>query len=121
MGPGAKNLKINGLESKSPLANAALFSSECSNGKFLNLFEIMLESGLPAMGSGEKSNAELYADELNRRQVGTNVSHFHWWGSDPAVIAQHTQNVGMNPVDFTDNIQQSLTNYKTRMGSGQYQ
>jgi hypothetical protein len=36
-------LKINGLKSKSPLSNNALYSFECTGGKWLNLYEIMLE------------------------------------------------------------------------------
>lgn len=34
-----KLMSINGLRSRSPLANNALYSAECSNGTFLNLYE----------------------------------------------------------------------------------
>src|SRR3982751_6209985 len=36
------NMRINGLPSKSPLANNALYSAECSKGRYLNLYEIMI-------------------------------------------------------------------------------
>src|ERR1044071_8251439 len=43
--PGHPNLKINGFESKSPLANSGLFSTECAYGRYLNLYEMMLPEG----------------------------------------------------------------------------
>lgn len=119
MGPGAHNLKINGLESKSPLANAALFSTECSGGKFINLYEMMLPEGL-AKAPGKKSNAELYAEELNKRGINVAGAHWHWWASDPYVAAIHHQNIGMNPVNFSNQTVNALDNYQNRMHSGNY-
>lgn len=119
MGPGAHNLKINGLESQSPLANAALFSSECADGKYMNLYEMMLPEGI-SKTPGNESNAEKYAKELN--QLGINVAgtHWHWWASDPYVVAIHHQNIGMNPVVFVDKTVKALMNYRDRMNSGNY-
>jgi hypothetical protein len=119
MGPGAKNLKINGLESKSPLANAALFSSECSNGRFLNLYEMMLPEGISG-APGQKSNSELYAEELNRNGINVAGTHWHWWASEPYVAAIHHQNVGMNPIEFSNLTTNALGNYSNRMNSGSY-
>lgn len=114
MGAGAKNLKINGLESKSPLANAALFSTECSGGKFINLYEMMLPEGQSSV-AGEESNAERYTKELNARGMNVAGSHWHWWASSPYVAAIHHQNIGMNPVEFSRHTVAALSNYRNRM------
>lgn len=119
MGPHAHNLKINGLESKSPLANAALFSTECSDNKYLNLYEMMLPEG-NAKTPGHKSNAELYAQDLNNQKINVAGTHWHWWASEPYVAAIHHQNVGMNPVEFTNKTVDALLNYNNRANSGSY-
>ncbi|AYV76648.1 MAG: hypothetical protein Terrestrivirus10_32 [Terrestrivirus sp.] len=115
MGPGSTKLKINGLESSSPLANAALFTTECTQGKTLNLYEMMLPEGISSV-PGNKSNAELYSEELNRAGINVAGQHWHWWASDPYVAAIHHQNVGMNPVEFVNKTTNALTNYRNRMG-----
>ena len=119
MGPHAHNLKINGLESKSPLANAGLFSTECADGKQLNLYEMMVPEGLPN-NPGEKSNAELYAQELNNQGINVAGSHWHWWASEPYVAAIHHQNVGMNPVEFANKTTNALLRYNNRSTSGNF-
>jgi hypothetical protein len=97
-------LKINGLPSHSPLANNALYSSELSNGIYLNLYEIMIPD-IPGT-NGQPSSAERYVAAL--RDNGLNVAgvHFHWFGAtlgggDRGVIAIHHQGEGMNPIEFT--------------------
>jgi len=96
---------INGLMSNSPLANAALFSSECINGTWLHLYEAMLPD-IPGE-AGEPSTAEIYVGAL--RDYGLDVAgvHFHWWGStmmqaDKGVIAIHHQKTGLSPLDFSN-------------------
>lgn len=116
MGPDAQKLRINGLESSSPLANNALFSTECSAGKTLNLYEMMLPEGVSPI-PGDKSNAEKYAEELNKSGINVAGSHWHWWASDPYVDAIHHQNVGMDPVQFACKTATALSNYKQRMGA----
>jgi len=113
------NLKINGLESKSPLANAALFSTECTGGKFMNLYEMMLPEGNSTV-PGKKSNAQLYSEELGQRGVSVAGQHWHWWSQNPYVSAIHHQNIGMNPIEFSNNTVDALTNYRDRMHSGYY-
>jgi len=114
MGPGAKNLKIQGLESKSPLANAALFSTECSSGHFLNLYEMMLPEAISAQ-PGRPSGAQQYAADLNNMGLSVAGNHWHWWGSDPYSPAIHHQNVDMHPVEFAEKTVQALSNYKNNM------
>ena len=65
--------------------------------------------------SGEKSNAEKYAEEINHHGMNVAGSHWHWWGMDPYVAAIHHQNVGMNPVEFAHKTTNALINYKNRM------
>jgi len=111
MGPGSKKLKVNGLESSSPLSNNALFSTECTGGKTLNLYEMMLPD-TPSNVPGDLSSAEKYAKELNDSGLSVAGSHWHWWGTDPFVAAIHHQNVGMHPVQFASKTVRALNNYK---------
>lgn len=100
-----KNLmKINGLTSRSPLANNALYSFECSRDKFINLYEIMIPD-LPGR-RGEKSTAQIYINALRDNGLDVAGVHFHWWGSqvfpqDRGVWAIHHQKVGMDPDEFS--------------------
>jgi hypothetical protein len=103
------NLKINGLPSKSPLSNNALYSAECTQGKYLNLYEIMLPD-IPGE-NGEDSTAQFYVNQLSAQGLSVAGVHFHWWGSnvfdqngnriDRGVTAVHHQNVGMHPIEFS--------------------
>ena len=113
MGPKSKKLKINGLESSSPLANAALFSTECTGGKSLNLYEMMLPEG-HSPTPGAPSAAEAYAKELNNSGINVAGTHWHWWAADPYVHAIHHQNVGMDPVQFANKTTKALFNYRKR-------
>lgn len=108
-------LKINELSSKSLLSNNALFSSECSRGKFLNLYKIMLHD-IPGK-NGRASSAEIYVNALRDNGLDVTSVHFHWWGSslgdkDRGVTAIHHQKIGMHPIDFT---QRTIDALKTAM------
>lgn len=118
---GSGNLmKINGLPSKSPLANNALYSAECSRDKYLNLYEIMLPD-IPGE-DGEPSTAEFYVNQLGQQGLSVSGVHFHWWGSyifdaagnriDRGVTAVHHQMVGMDPITFS---QKTITALKAAL------
>lgn len=98
-------MSINGLVSKSPLANNALFSAECVDGKYLNLYEIML----PDMSSsdGSPSSSQIYINELGKQGLDVTATHYHWLGAkiydnDRGVTAVHHMKVGMNPIEFSN-------------------
>lgn len=102
MGDG-KLMRINGLISRSPLANNALFSSEISGGKYLNLYEIMIPD-IPGV-NGNPSSAERYVATLRDNGLDIAGVHFHWFGStvvpnDKGVTAVHHQKIGMDPREF---------------------
>ena len=102
MGPNAPPLVINGLPSLSPLANNALYSAEVSRGKWLNLYEIMLPD-IPG-SNGEPSTTQKYINAMQRQMVDVASSHYHWTGARMVgyfATAIHTQQVGMDPIEFT--------------------
>ena len=106
MGPHAPPLMINGLASRSPLANNALYSSEVSGGKYLNLYEIMLPD-IPG-SNGEPSTTQRYVNAMARQGIDVAGNHYHWTGARMGVgpasyfaTAIHTQQVGMDPIEFT--------------------
>jgi len=97
-------MSINGQPSRSPLANYALYSAECSQNLYLNLYEVMIPD-IPGR-HGNYSTAEFYVNRL--RDLGLDVAgvHFHWWGQhvldcDRGVIAIHHQKSGMHPLEFS--------------------
>ena len=55
-------MKLNGLESNSALTNKALYSFECSNGQYINLYEVMLPD-IPGK-CGKKSTTEVFTKAL---------------------------------------------------------
>lgn len=98
------NLKINGLVSKSPLANNALYSAETSGGKYLNLYEIMVPE-FPSHNGG-LSSTQIYIDTLAKYGLQVNSVHFHWTGSvvypnDHGVFAIHHSSIGLSPLEFS--------------------
>lgn len=96
-----KFLKINGLKSKSPLSNNALFSSECSDGKYINLYEIMLPD-IPGK-CGEPSTVQIYVNTLQEYGLDVAGNHYHWTGAKMDgyfPLAIHHQNIGMAPHEF---------------------
>jgi hypothetical protein len=72
-------MSINGLPSRSPLANNALYSFECSKGVYLNLYEIMLVD-IPGK-HGEPSTVEYYLHLLAKYGLSVSASHYHWLGA----------------------------------------
>jgi hypothetical protein len=69
-------LKINGLPSKSPLSNNGLFSTEVRNGKYINLYEMMIPD-IPGK-DGERSTSQIYIDKLYKYNLDVAGVHFHW-------------------------------------------
>ena len=97
-------LHINGLPSKSPLSNNALYSFECSQGHYLNLYEIMLPD-IPGR-DGEDSTVEIYVKLLYKYGLSVAGVHFHWWGQNlvrgnTLISAIHHQAIDMDPKEFS--------------------
>ena len=109
-------MSINGLVSKSALANNALYSFECAEpvkhskhndrecGKFLNLYEIMIPE-LPGK-NGEDSTSQYYVKLLSRYGLSVAGVHFHWWGQNvikgnTLVAAVHHQGIDISPLEFS--------------------
>lgn len=106
-----KLLNIDGLPSKSPLSNNALYTSEKSEGKYINLYEVLVPD-IPGV-KGSPSTAQLYIDSLAREGLNVSAVHFHWTGSsvfeeDLGVVAIHHYNIGMTPTDFSNRTIRSL-------------
>jgi hypothetical protein len=116
--PGAPKMSINGLTSNSALANNALFSSECSGGQYLNLYEMMLPDGRRT--DGQRSAAQTYHNALAANGLDVSSQHVHWSGmdvgGDPLVFAIHHQNVGLDPVDFAQRTVDALQIYNSYAG-----
>ena len=94
-------MKINGLKSKSPLANNALFSSECSDGQYINFYEIMLPD-IPGK-CGEPSTVQIYVNALQKLGLDVAGNHYHWSGATMHgyfALAIHHQYIGMDPHEF---------------------
>lgn len=109
---GGPLMTIDGLESKSPLSNNALYSVECVDGVYLNLYEIMLPE-IPGV-SGSLSTSETYKKELFKRGIVVQGDHYHWNGAtileaDKGVTAIHSKAVGMNPIQFAHANGQALS------------
>lgn len=97
-------MKVNGLESKSPLANNALYSFECTRGKLLHFYEIMLPD-IPGR-KGRPSLVQIYVNALRDNGLDVAGVHWHFFGGvanekDRGVFAIHHQNVGMTPKEFS--------------------
>lgn len=97
-------MQSNGLKSKSPLANNALYSFECTRGKFLHFYEIMIPD-IPGK-NGRRSTAQIYINALRDNGLDVSGVHWHFWGGvmqqeDRGVFAIHHQNIGMTPEEFS--------------------
>lgn len=110
---GGHTMKINGLPSKSALANNALYSFECSEGVYVNLYEIMLPD-IPGQ-HGEPSTVEYYTKLLNKYGLSVSSSHYHWWGSFVlpeatliAAVHHQTTNNEITPLEFSRRTIQAL-------------
>lgn len=94
-------MTINGLPSNSPLANNALGSHEVSNGRWLNLYEIMLPE-TPG-SNGAPSTVQRYVDALNAQGVDVAGNHYHWSGGTMMgrfPLAIHSQSSVLDPATF---------------------
>jgi hypothetical protein len=97
-------MKVNGLKSKSPMANNALYSFECTRGRFLHFYEIMLPD-IPGK-KGKPSVVQIYVNALRDNGLDVAGVHWHFWGGvanekDRGVMAIHHQNVGLSPKQFS--------------------
>lgn len=101
--PGLKAppMLINGLPSNSPLANNALYSAEVTNGRWLNLYEIMLPE-FPGVRGGP-SAVQRYVNTLQAQGVDVAGNHYHWSGGTTMghfPIAVHSQSSNLEPMQF---------------------
>ena len=114
MGANAPPLTINGLPSLSPLSNNALYSCEVSEGKFINLYEIMLPD-IPG-SNGERSTTQKYTNAMQQQMVDVAGNHYHWTGARMMgyfATAIHTQQIGMDPIEFA---RRTLAGLKAALG-----
>lgn len=108
--------KINGLTSKSLMTNNALYSAECSNEKYINLYEIMI-ADIPGK-NGNLSTAQIYINELYNQNLS--VSEYHWTGAsmwDCKENAEHSiaaiRHFSMDhPIEFSKKTIKALTALK---------
>lgn len=104
MGMEGPPMMVNGLSVKSPLANNALYSFECSANQFLHLYEIMLPDIVGPAGA--RSTVQIYVNALRDNGLDVAGLHWHFYGgvamtADRGVLAIHHQNVGLSPSNFT--------------------
>jgi len=103
---------LNGIESKSILLRSGMFSSECYEGKWLNLFEIQLadkkNGTIGAFGLVDK-----YVQDISRSGLEIAGVHFHFFGVEPFLIAVHHQSTAISPVLFAQKTNQALKDYRS--------
>lgn len=104
MGAAMPPLTVNGLASRSPLANNALFSSEVTDGKWINFYEIMIPD-IPGR-DGSPSSVQRYVNTASRLGlIDIAGDHYHWKGAQVMgylPLAIHTQTTGdMDPAEFS--------------------
>lgn len=91
-------LKINGLPTKSIIANNAFYTAEVSNCKFLNLYQITLPD--VAGSCGCKSSTEVYTEALVRLGISVDSNSSNWKTTCPTVVTVYSKAIGMNPCEF---------------------
>lgn len=99
LGKCAPKLKINGLTSKSFLANNAFYSAEVTGDKWLNLYQGIIPN--IAGECGCKSSGEVYIEALVKLGISVENDNYHWKGSCPDMLAISTKAIGMNPLEFS--------------------
>ena len=114
---GMPRMKINGLTSNSPLLNNALYSVECTENVWLNLYEIMIPD-LPG-NKGELSTVQLYVNKLAELGLNVNGTHYHFHGSsvipgNTLVAAIHHSSISMDPFTFSAKTLEAL-NYVSNL------
>ena len=116
--PGMLDMTVNGVVTKTPLNNVALFSTECvsmtgADGSVQSLpysvYEIMVPDK-PAVATAHGSivsQAQQYVHALGDNRVPPMAVHYHnlGVGADGALMAAvHNQSLGMSPNDFVNGI-----------------
>jgi hypothetical protein len=99
LGKCVPKLKINGLTSRSILANNAFYSAEVSSGKWLNLYQIVLPD-IPGK-CGCKSSGEVYTEALVKFGISVDGNGYNWNGDCPNTLAINSKAIGMNPCEFS--------------------
>ena len=94
------DIKINGLSSKSALVNNGIFSSECSKGKYLNLYDVVLPD-IPGK-DGHKSTVQVYIDELQKLGIQVSGISSRWTGTDVNALFVNSYNIGLDPREFSE-------------------
>ena len=103
---------INGLVVRSPLGLDSFFSSECSKGRYVNLYTVILPD-IPGR-NGDISTSQFYINLL--AQEGLNVSGimFNWSGADTnppvpgRILNIRHQNIGLDPLEFSQKTLRAL-------------
>lgn len=111
---GGRPMTIDGLASRSPLANNALYSCEVTGGKYLNLYEIMLPD-VPGQG-GSPSSCQRYVRSASALGITIAGLHYHWPGANMDgrfPLALHTMAIGMDPVEFS---RRTIASIRAAMG-----
>jgi hypothetical protein len=99
---------INGLPSKSALANNALYTFEQIGNNWLNLYEVMLPD-IPGHNGALSSNQQ-FIQMLSDQGIQVAGVHFHWFGT-PATTAIHIQDATMDPKTFSSKMVNVLQNF----------
>ena len=99
LGKCVPNLRINGLTSKSILANNAFYSAEVTGCKWLNLYTGLIPN-IPGK-CGCKSSGEVYIEALVKLGISVENDNYHWKGSCPTLLAISSKAIGMNPCEFS--------------------
>ena len=99
-------MKFNKVPSKSPLANNALYSFECSKGVYINLYETMIVDIPGDAKCGELSTGEIYTKALSKYGLIVNGKHFHWDGAsmvhgEHGIFAIHHKSESLSPYEFS--------------------
>lgn len=93
------DLKINGLKTKSMLANNAMYSAEVTCDKWLNLYQITLPD-IPGK-NGCKSSIEIYTEALAKMCISIDSVSNAWTGASPASITVRSKAFCMDPCEFS--------------------
>lgn len=91
--------RINGLCTKSPLANNATYTVEITCCRWLNLYSIPLPN--VAGTNGCKSSSEVYEEALIKLGISVDKSNLIWKGICPSILLVSSKAIGMDPCDFT--------------------
>lgn len=94
-----QKLSINGLKTKSIIANNAFYSAEVSDCKWLNLYQISIPD-VPGE-CGCKSSTEVYTEALVKLGISIVNVGSNWKGTCPHIVTVNSIAIGMEPKEFT--------------------